>query len=274
MLRYHGGKWMLAPWIIAHFPPHRIYTEAYGGAGSVLMRKAPAPFLEVWNDLDSEIANLFRVLRDDEQNARLCWLLDRTEYGREQFRLSYEPSPDPVEQARRTVVRSFMGFGSDAASGTRTGFRANGNRQTSHPASDWQNLPPSLAAVKHRLRGVEIENRPAIKVLLQHDEPRALHYVDPPYVHETRKASMLRTGKGYRHEMTTEDHHALAQVLHGLEGMVVLSGYACPLYDEDLYAGWYRVERPALADQASPRTEVLWLNAAAMRGLSQPSLFS
>ena len=62
-LRWHGGKWILAPWIIAHFPPHRVYTEAFGGGASVLLRKGRAKS-EVYNDLDSEVVNLFRVLQD------------------------------------------------------------------------------------------------------------------------------------------------------------------------------------------------------------------
>jgi DNA adenine methylase len=123
VLRYHGGKWRLAPWIISHFPPHRIYTEAFGGAGSVLLRKPRAPFVEVLNDLDGEVVNLFRVLRDEQQSAQLCALLWRTPYARAEFVDSYEVIAAPVEQARRTVVRSFMGFGSDSASGAVTGFR-------------------------------------------------------------------------------------------------------------------------------------------------------
>jgi DNA adenine methylase len=128
VLRYHGGKWMLAPWILEHFPPHRIYTEAFGGAGSVLMRKPRAKLVEVYNDLDGEIVNLFRLLRDPETAGALKRLLTATPFARVEFEESYRAHQDALEQARRTVVRSFMGFGSDSASGTKTGFRANGNR--------------------------------------------------------------------------------------------------------------------------------------------------
>jgi DNA adenine methylase len=260
-LRYHGGKWMLAPWILGFFPDHRVYTEAFGGAASLLMRKPRARLVEVYNDLDAEVVGLFSVLRDPEQAARLAVLVQRTPYAREEFALSYEPSDDPVEQARRTMVRAFQGFGSDSASGAKSGFRANGNRQSSHPAKDWTNLPPMIAAFCERLAGVVIENRPALEVIEQQDSPETLHYCDPPYVHETRSAAVVRSGKGYRFEMDTREHEALAAALHRCRGMVVLSGYDSPLYTK-LYAGWERHARRALADGALERTEVLWLNPA------------
>jgi DNA adenine methylase len=267
ILRYHGGKWMLAPWIIQHFPAHRVYTEAFGGAGSILMRKDRAQLVEVFNDLDGEIVSLFRVLRDPLLSARLATLLRLTPYAREEFEGSYAPSDDQVEQARRTVIRAFQGFGSDSASGAATGFRANGNRQTAHPAKDWTNYPAAVAAFCHRLQGVVIENRPAIEIILQQDGPQALHYCDPPYVHETRSDAVVKTaGKGYRHEMTEADHRELARVLRECEGMVILSGYPGGLYDE-LYAGWEISSRSTHADGGLDRTEVLWLNKACSRAL-------
>lgn len=277
VLRYHGGKWMLAPWILQHFPKHRVYTEPFGGAGSVLMRKPRASLVDVYNDLDGEVVNLFRVLRSPTTAEALARAIRFTPYARDEFAQSYEPSEDPVEQARRTVVRAFQGFGSDSASGAKTGFRANGNRQSAHPAKDWTNLPPAIAAFCERLAGVVIENRPAIDVIEQQDSPQTLHYCDPPYVHETRSASVVRTGKGYRHEMTADDHCDLAKVLHAAKGMVIVSGYEGDLYTE-LFAGWERSTRRALADGALERTEVLWLNPACAealhRGAGQSPLFA
>lgn len=270
VLRYHGGKWMLAPWVIQHFPPHRIYTEPFSGAASILMRKPRASLVEVYNDLHSEIVGLFRVLRDPVQSARLAEALRLTPFAREEFQQSYEPAADPVEQARRTVARSMMGFGSNSASGMKSGFRANGNRQTAHPASDWVNYPAAVATFCERLQGVVIENRMAIDIIRQHDNPAALHYCDPPYVHDTRSEHTTSKGKGYLHEMTDDDHRELAQVLHACDGMVIVSGYPSQLYEE-LYAGWHRSERAALADGGSTgrseRTEVLWLNEACSRAL-------
>lgn len=271
VLRYHGGKWMLAPWIIAHLPPHRVYTEPYGGAASVLMRKPRARLIDVYNDADAEIVSLFRLLRDPATAGVLREAIRNTPFSRDEFHLSYEPHADPVEQARRTVVRAFMGFGSDSASGATTGFRANGNRNNAHPARDFANYPAALEAFTERLRGVVIENRPALDIIRQHDGPGTLHFCDPPYVHAARSEYTVRTGKGYRHEMTDDEHRELARALHDAAGMVVLSGYHSPLYDE-LYFDWDTRTRRAIADggpyaPALERTEVLWLNPACTEAL-------
>lgn len=260
VVRWHGGKWILAPWIASHFPKHRVYVEAFGGGGSVLMRKDRS-YAEVYNDLDGEIVNLFRVLRD--RGNELREKLELTPFSRVDFRESYAPTEDSLEQARRTVVRSFMGFGSNAHN-KNTGFRSNSNRSGTTPAHDWRNYPEAIAAMIERLRGVVIENRDACEVMQTHDGAETLHYVDPPYMPETRDK-----GSDYRHEMTEDDHRKLAAVLESLTGAVVLSGYRCGLYDE-LFAGWKRVERRALADGARERVECLWLRNVEIT----PDLFS
>lgn len=260
LVRYHGGKWRMANWIIGHFPPHRCYVEPYGGGGSILLRK-PRTHAEVYNDLDGEIVNLFRMARErGEELAALCEL---TPFARDEFLLAYEPVDDPLEQARRTLVRSFMGFGSAGVSKQVTGFRSNSNRAHCTPAADWRNYPEALRVTIERLRGVVIENRDALQCMRTHDGPDVLHYVDPPYVHATR--NFRSRSPSYRHEMTNDEHAALAAGLRDLEGHVILSGYRSELYDE-LFAGWHRVDRAALADGAKERTESLWLSPS-MAGL-------
>lgn len=254
LLRYHGGKWRLAPWILQHLPTHRVYVEPFGGAASVLLQK-PRSHAEVYNDLDGEIVNLFRVARDNGE--MLAQAVELTPFSRVEFARAYEPDGDPLEQARRTLIRSFMGFGSAAASGQTTGFRANSNRSGTTPARDWMNYPAHLRAVIQRLRGVVIEQREAADVMRAHDSEQALHYVDPPYVHDTR--SLRTRAPAYRHEMTDQQHEELASVLHSLRGRVVLSGYRCPLYDR-LFAGWRRIDVAAHADGARDRVESLWLS--------------
>ncbi|WP_294929392.1 DNA adenine methylase [uncultured Paracoccus sp.] len=232
-------------------PAHRVYVEPFGGAASVLMRK-PRSYAEVYDDLDDEVINLFRVLRSD-QAASLADMIRLTPFAENEFRAAYDPVFDPVERTRRLIIRSFMGFGSNGHQ-RKTGFRSNSNRSGTTPARDWRNYADALAAIIDRLAGVVIQNRDAISVMEAHDSPDALHYVDPPYVAATRDP-----GRDYAHEMTEADHADLLAFLRTLRGRVILSGYAHPLYDDAL-SDWRRVERRALADGAHECVEVLWLN--------------
>lgn len=266
VLRYHGGKWVLAPWVIEHFPKHRVYVEPFGGAASVLLRK-PRSYAEVYNDLEGGVVNLFRVLRDPRLARALRRSLELTPFAREEFAAARRPAEDPVEAARSLIVLSFMGFGSAGVLGETTGFRANSNRSGTTPAHDWANFPRGLDAVTERLQGVVIENQDALICMERHDGPDTLHYVDPPYVMSTRSS-----GHSYKHEMTADQHEELLWKLKCLEGMVVLSGYPSGLYD-GLLTKWERVERKALADGARARTEVLWLNPAATAARSAGPLF-
>lgn len=266
IVRYHGGKWKLAEWIISRFPPHRVYVEPFGGAASVLLRK-PRSYAEVYNDLDGEMVNLFRVVR--EQPARLTRELIWTPFSRDEYRAAFEHAEDPFEQARRTLIRSFMGFGSNAINrAVKSGFRCNSNRSGTTPAHDWVNYPLNIRNVTRRLRGVVIENKDAAEVIQQHDGRHTLFYLDPPYVHATRALDVMHGDHGYACEMSDQDHESLAEALCGVSGMVVLSGYHGELYDR-LYGSWEREEREALADGAAKRTEVLWFNPACCRALKE-----
>lgn len=266
ILRWHGGKWKLAPWIISVLPPHRIYVEPFGGAASVLIRK-PRSYAEVYNDLDGDVVSLFQVLRDPEAAERLVQFVELTPFARDEFNEAYQPTDDPIERARRLLIRSFMGFGSNGHNvKAKTGFRANSNRSGTTPARDWMNLPDAIRAIIERFRGVVIENRDASEVMAAHDGPATLHYVDPPYLPETRSLAnpydLKYRGGMYAVEMDKADHIALLATVRGLTGMVVLSGYRATLYDDAL-SDWRRVDRDAFADGARKRVESLWLNDAA-----------
>ncbi|MBW7903815.1 MAG: DNA adenine methylase [Rhodocyclaceae bacterium] len=276
VIRYHGGKFRLAPWVMRHFPPHRIYVEPFGGAAGVLIQK-PRAFSEVYNDLDDEMTNLFRVMQDPDQRGRLVELLVFTPYARAEFERAWEPAEEPVERARRLVIRAQMGFGSAGATKGTTGFRIDAKREYETAQHSWAKYPDNLAAVGRRLAGVLIENCPAIKILRNHDTPDTLFYVDPPYVHETRvRITSKDSPRGYRHEMDLDDHAALLAALQAVQGMVVLSGYPHPLYDDAL-RGWARRTTKARISGAKGTTlrdEVLWLNPACCAALQGGGLFS
>jgi DNA adenine methylase len=264
-LRYPGGKYKQAKEIVSYFPEHRIYCEPYGGAASVLLRKRRS-YAEVYNDIDGEIVNFFRVLRD--RGAELQASLRLTPYARFEFDQSYEPDGCELEQARRTVVRSFMGFGSGAAKGNATGFRSFARKQSTGPASDWKNYPNCMPALIERMQGVVIENRTAIEVIERQDSEETLHYVDPPYVLDTRTAGLYADD-----EMSDGQHLELAECLKRLKGMVVLSGYMSDMYAE-VYDGWHCIQYKAIADGAKDRIECLWLNQLAFDNQRQMSLFN
>jgi len=276
VLRYHGGKFILAPWIIGFFPPHRMYCEPFAGAASVLMQK-PRSTAECINDLDDRIVAVFRCLRDPEKAEELRRRLVLTPFARAEFEESYSPAVDEIDAVRKTIVLSFMGHGSDSVGrGYRTGFRCKDTEGRALPSNEWANWPDQIPAFIQRLRRVAIERRDAVEVINRIDAVGTLFYVDPPYPAHARTSSV---GKhGYRHELSDDQHCELAKTLHAVEGMVVLSGYACPLYDRDLYPDWERHETKALADGARPRMEVVWLNPACSAALeasrSQARMFA
>ncbi len=238
----------------------------------MLIRKERS-YAEIYNDLDGEVVNLFRVLR--ERPRELARALALTPFARDEYRGAFEVPTDPLELARGTVIRSFMGFGSNAINrDVKSGFRSNSNRSGTTnsnrsgttPAHNWVNFPANVRKLARRLGAVVIENKPAADIIETHDGPETLFYLDPPYVHSTRVLDVMHGNHGYTHEMSDPDHEALAATLAQVKGMIVLSGYHSDLYDR-LYDGWQKVEREALGDGACKRTEVLWFNAAAWDAL-------
>lgn len=264
VLRYHGGKWRLAPWIIQHFPDHGFYIEPFAGAASVLMRK-PLSAVEVINDINGRVVSCFRVLRNRAQAEIVMEMLRLTPCAEEEYRICRQRSDDPIEDARRLLVVGRQAHGSTGSSG---GKKSGWRRASIRPCgplreNDWGDVWQDVMIWADRLRDVYLENDLAVNVIERWDSPDALFYVDPPYPFSTRSARP----DGYEFEMTDDDHRYLAEKLKKASGAVVLSGYPCDLYDQELYADWHRVERDSLADKGKKRTEVLWLNPAASEGL-------
>jgi DNA adenine methylase len=265
-LRWFGGKWRLASWIIQHLPRHDAYCEPYGGAASVLLRKPPAK-LETWNDLHGRLVNFFTVLR--ERPAELVRLLELTPYARAEYDLAHHQATDPLEDARRFFVLSWQGR-VGAAGDTDLSRRTSGWRYTIDiagrngcgPADEFADLA-HLLVVAARLSHVQIEHAPALTVIGRYDRSEVLHYVDPPY-HDPTADLHAR----YAHPMTETDHSDLADALHQAAGMVVLSGRPSALYDQ-LYGDWPQVQRESLTDAGTLGAEVLWLNPAAAAALNR-----
>jgi DNA adenine methylase len=262
-LRYFGGKWKIASWIVSHLPLHDCYVEPFAGGASVLLNKQVSP-VEVVNDLDGAVINFFQVLRS--RPADLIRAIELTPYARSEYVASLAPSDDPLEWARRVYVWSHQSLGGYRKLPGGWRFQRSVAARGSTPVDDWSNLN-HLWAVAWRLKQVFIECDEATSVITRWDSPATLFYVDPPYVFGSRTDT---EHGGYVHELTDDQHRALADLLHSVKGMVIISGYPCALYD-DLYGTWRRWTHHAVTIRHGRATECLWLNPSA--DSARPQLF-
>ncbi|SFE42382.1 DNA adenine methylase [Paenibacillus algorifonticola] len=260
ILHYPGSKWSMADWIISHMPPHTTYLEPYFGSGAVLFNKDRS-ILETVNDLDGEVSNLFRIIRD--QPEELARLIHWTPYARAEYYKGYDSEGSDIERARRFLVRCWMARGGKTSD--RTGWRHIIDLNAPHPAKDWQKLPDKIMQVTDRLRNVQIECQPAGKLLERYKRPEVLLYADPPYLLSTRSKRM------YKHEMNDADHEELLEALIAHPGPVLLSGYDHPMYNDKL-RDWSRETKAVTAEAGRSRIEVLWINPIAAQ-YGQQSLF-
>lgn len=248
VLKYYGSKFRLAKWIIEHFPKHRHYVEPFGGAANVLLVKDRSR-LETYNDLENEIVNFFRILRD--RPVELVEKVRLTPWARKEFESCIENASEPLERARRLFFRLWMSIqgGVNPAKGS---FRRHNTGRTSIPLNI---KPENLFVASERLTNVVIESKDAFKLISELDSPDTLFYIDPPYVKSTRADTNV-----YSYELSDEQHKQLS-LLRELSGMVVLSGYACKIYT-DLFEshGWQRVDREASVNGGGKRIESLWLS--------------
>jgi DNA adenine methylase len=264
-LRYFGGKWRIAPWIISHFPAHISYVEPYCGAASVLLRKPPAE-IETINDLDGDVVCFFKTLR--EHSEALIRTIELTPYSRAEYANAYLPTEDPIERARRYYVRSWFGRGGmrkESGGGWR--FMVTDSRGGS-VVDDWRRIG-HLRQIVERLQMVQVENGEALDIIKRYDTPNTLFYVDPPYVMQCRSE---RWQRAYFHEMTDMDHELLANCLQAVKGMVIISGYPSELYDR-LYAGWKCETKADRKENLKASVECLWISPNAEAKLSQKELF-
>ncbi len=260
--KYPGAKWRIAAWIVSLFPPHLHYVEPYAGSAACFFVKTPAPH-EVLNDLNGSMCTLFRVLR--ERCDELAEAIALTPWSEEEY-IRYERDwfhEDDVEHARRFLVRLWQAHGGTISQ--TSGWKHNGLNGRAYPVRLWRKLPERLLATVDRLRDAEIRQQPALNVIRSYDAPNVLLYVDPPYLLSTRAR------KYYEFEMTDADHVQLLDTLDAHKGMVLVSGYAHPFYDERL-AHWQRLTLPSVAEHGKQQTEVLWLNPRAFQR-QQLSLF-
>lgn len=279
-LRYYGAKWAMAEWIISLIPPPPVvgcYAEHFGGSGAVLMRKEAHP-VEVYNDMDKVVVNFFRVVREPELLQELMRALSLTPFSRAECDANVKPDVEkdgPVEAARKFFICSWQGRGMKAASvREKTGWRYAVEAMGTYPPNDFYNRAESLLWVAQRLQGVQIENSNAFENIDRYDRVGTLHYLDPPYMHNTSsinvggKSTSRHSLKAYQGEMSDALHDKLLLkiVTGSLKGMFIISGYDSVLY-RDYFGtpdkpkrGWRILVRPLQTDSGQKKDEYLWLS--------------
>lgn len=250
ILKYPGAKNRIANWICEQIPPHEVYLEPYFGSGAVFFNKIPSR-IETINDLDKNVVNYFRVIR--EYPEELAYQLRMTPFGRDEYYTACEilETDSDIERARKFAVRCWQGFG--CSNLYRNGFRSSQQSRSPHATKEWNNIPERILAATERLKNAQIENLPALEIIKRYDTADVFMYVDPPYLHGTRKNYL------YRHEMEDEEHIQLLKALKNHPGKVLLSGYDNDMYNEML-VGWKKVSKKTQAESGIPRTETLWMN--------------
>ena len=255
IFRYPGSKWALANWIIQHFPAdyeNMVYLEPFAGSAAVFFNKKPG-IVETINDLNEDVVNLFRVLREDPE--QLLEKIRMTPYSREEFRLAAIPCEDPVEKARRFMVRTTQSIGAKPDSGWRNHKQA----KIGGTACKWNGIAETLDTAVTRLKGsttnlVQIENTDALQLIKKYDYPDVLMYLDPPYVKDARK-----TNKLYLHEMDNDGQIALLDLITKSKAKIILSGYQSDLYDEKL-PDWNKDQTETRTTATDIAIETIWMN--------------
>ena len=248
VLKYAGGKSRIAPWIISLFPPHNNYCEPFFGSGAVFFNKAPVR-IETINDINSEITELFRVIR--EHTEELCRAIAFTPFSREEYMIAYEKADDPIERARRTLTRYHQSFSPAARS--KNSWRNVTCSSGPFVTKAWNELPELVIEAAKRLKHAQIENCDALELIKRFDNSDALIYIDPPYPLAIREKNL------YQYEMTDEQHIELLHVVKRSKAKIALSSYDNELYNREL-EGWACAEKKCVIQIGQIRTEKLYMN--------------
>jgi DNA adenine methylase len=229
-----GGKWYLSHYLLKMIPPHEVYVEVFGGGAVLLLRKPPSP-AEVYNDIDGDLVNLFRMVRDEEKFRQFNELVYWTLYSREEFNLAREKLKkreelSDVERAYYfflTIQQSFGGKGAP------WGYRV---KSLKNLAKTWFNRKKILGAIHQRLANVQIEHDDFRNIIRRYDTPETFFYLDPPYYPGTYSTHTLKSS------LSEKDYEDLFNLLLGIKGKALLSGYYHPAYKVLEDAGWKRID--------------------------------
>lgn len=229
-------------------PKHDVYLEPFAGSLAVLFNKTRS-HIETVNDLNGDVVNFFRILRDYPE--KLKKKVELTPFARSEYEASYSETDDDIEKARRFCVRCWQGFG--CSNLYKNGFKSGQRSNSPNPAKAWAEMPEIVVQAAERLKGVQIENLPAVELIRRYDTSDVFMYVDPPYLHGTRKNYL------YKHEMQEEEHVELLKLLIEHPGKIMISGYDNELYN-DMLDGWRKESIKTQAENGLKRVETIWMN--------------
>jgi len=260
---WYGGKYSHLNWLLPLLPVTTHYCEPFGGSAAVLLNRKPSP-VETYNDVDSEVVNFFKVLR--EKKDELIYAIGMTPFSREEFKEAIKSYYDnghnkisDVERARQFFIRARQvrtGLAQTASNGRWANCLKTSRAGMAGAVSRWLGSVEGMEWISSRLLRVQIENDNAVKVIARYDSEDTLFYCDPPYPHDSRGDK-----NAYKYEMSDEEHFWLAEVLNNVKGIVAISGYKSKLMNK-LYAGWnvHKKKTKKALSVKSDRTELLWTN--------------
>jgi DNA adenine methylase len=251
LLKYPGAKNRLAPWIVSHIPPHKVYCEPFLGSGAVFLNKEPA-YNEILNDLDDDIYNFFKVVRENPKE--LCRLIEATPYSRTEYTTVYVESEEEalsIERARRFAVKCWQGFG--CGNKYKNGYRRGIGTTSPNPAKAWAGLPKTMQLAAERLKNAQIEHKDALELIKDMYGKDTFIYIDPPYLQDTRKKYL------YNHEMTDEQHMKLLKIAKESSCKIMISAYENELYNTELI-GWRKEHKSTTVECSRRRIETLYMN--------------
>lgn len=264
ILKYPGSKGNIVKELVKLVPTHKVYLEPFFGGGSLFFAKNPAP-IETINDIDSDVVNLFKVIRSEP--IPLAKMLIATPYSREVYNNSYEISENDsaVEKAVNFLVRCWQGYASRGCS-AKVGFKTDvSKREKMYALWDWYSLPQRVIDVADRLRKVQIEHRPALELIRLYDNTDTFMYLDPPYLFETRTKS--NAGRQYHYEMNDHEHEELLKLITQSKAKIMISGYESEMYN--LYLdSWHKKSFTSCSEKGQPRKEIIWMNYADSRQMT------
>lgn len=254
VLKYPGSKWNIAGQLVELIPEHHSYVDPFFGSGALFFKKSPSA-IETINDLDSDVTNLFRCIRED--SGRLARLVLATPYCREEYESHFDIpeilSNDSFERAVGFLIRCWQGHGF-RTNGSKVGWKNDvQGREKMYALWNWYRLPEWIIEIAERLRMVQIECQPALEVIKRFNYPNVFQYWDPPYLPGTRN------GKQYKYEMMETDHEDLLKIAVDSKAKIMIFGYESDLYN-DWLKDWHKNYYTSCAEHNGKRIEVVWTN--------------